>query len=225
MAGSQAPLDGAARPWTAVTAAAAARVNRAVLFRRALKLVHGSLGSLPSQGLTVAAENPVYVEGDYNASTVGFADPHAAAAVIADAVTLLSSDWNDRVSFTQPHDPAARNAVTTWYRFAVIAGKPLSFPRPNGTVDDFGTDGGVHNFLRYLENWNGDTLNYRGAIATLYTSRQAVGTYKCCQAVYSPPTRAYVFDIDFLQPTLLPPRTPMFRDVNTTGFTQVVKPQ
>ncbi len=221
--GSQSPLDANARPWTTVTAAVA-RVNRAVLFRRALKLVHGDLGNLPTLGLTVVAENPVYVEGNYNANAGGFGDPHAAAAVIADAVTLLSSDWNDRVSFTQPHNPSPRNAVTTWYRFAVIAGKPLSFPRPSGTAQDFGTDGGAHNFLRYLENWNGRTLNYRGAIATLYTSRQAVGTYKCCQAVYSPPARAYVFDTDFLQPQLLPPRTPMFRDVNTTGFTQIIKP-
>jgi len=221
--GSQAPLDGTARPWTPI-AAAAARVNRAVLFRRALKLTHGSLGNLPMPGLTVVAENPLYVEGHYNANAFGFGDPHAAAAVIADAVTLLSADWNDRVSFTQPHNPSPRNAVTTWYRTAVIAGKPLSFPRPNGTAQDFGTDGGVHNFLRYLENWGGRTLNYRGAIATLFTSRQALGTYKCCAAVYSPPTRAYVFDSDFLQPSLLPPRTPMFRDVNTTGFTQVIQP-
>ena len=221
--GSLAPLDGAARPWTAVNANIA-RVNRAVLFRRALKLVHGDLGNLPTPGLTVVAENPVYIEGHYNANALGFGDPHAAAAVIGDAVTLLSADWNDRVSFTQPHNPNPRNAVTTWYRLAVIAGKPLSFPRPNGTAQDFGTDGGVHNFLRYLENWNGRTLNYRGAIATLFTSRQAVGTYKCCAAVYNPPARAYVFDTDFLQPSLLPPRTPMFRDVNTTGFTQVIRP-
>ena len=221
--GSLAPLDGAARPWTAVNANIA-RVNRAVLFRRALKLVHGDLGNLPTPGLTVVAENPVYIEGHYNANALGFGDPHAAAAVIGDAVTLLSADWNDRVSFTQPHNPSPRNAVTTWYRLAVIAGKPLSFPRPNGTAQDFGTDGGVHNFLRYLENWNGRTLNYRGAIATLFTSRQAVGTYKCCAAVYNPPARAYVFDTDFLQPSLLPPRTPMFRDVNTTGFTQVIRP-
>ena len=31
-------------------------------------------------------------------------------------------------------------------------------------------------------------------------------------------------DVDFLTPALLPPRTPMFRDVNTTGFTQITQP-
>jgi hypothetical protein len=42
--------------------------------------------------------------------------------------------------------------------------------------------------------------------------------------VYSPPTRGYNFDVEFLQPNLLPPRTPLFRDVNTTGFTQLLLP-
>ena len=49
-------------------------VNRPVLFRRALKLVNGGIVSgvnnLPTAGLTVAAENPVYVQGNYNATTV-----------------------------------------------------------------------------------------------------------------------------------------------------------
>ena len=71
--------------------------------------------------------------------------------------------------------------------------------------------GGTHNFLRYLERWSGRTLTYRGSMITFYFNRQAVGTYKCCRNVYSPPTRAYVFDTDFLDPNLLPPLTPMFR--------------
>lgn len=43
--------------------------------------------------------------------------------------------------------------MTTWYRFAVIAGKGKSFPYIGGLYQGYGTDGGVHNFLRYLENW------------------------------------------------------------------------
>jgi hypothetical protein len=42
--------------------------------------------------------------------------------------------------------------------------------------------------------------------------------------VYSPPTRGYNFDSDFLTPALLPPRTPMFRAINTIGFTEYVLP-
>jgi hypothetical protein len=128
------------------------------------------------------------------------------------------------VSFTSPHNQSPRNASTTGYRLAVIAGKGLSFPHLSGTYQDYGTDGGAHNFLRYLENWGGEQLNFRGSIVSLYTSRQAVGVYKCCQDVYSPPTRGYAFDTEFLTPSLLPPRTPMFRDVNITGFSQIIRP-
>ena len=89
-----------------------------------------------SQGLTIAAENPAYIEGNFNACTnninqatgistanlanayqpacvggVGFGNTpgsavaggdHVSAAVIADAVTLLSNAWNDIVSFDNP---------------------------------------------------------------------------------------------------------------------------
>ncbi len=228
-----APLDATARPWTQV-AANVARVNRPVFFRRALKLVNGasfSLGTVDgiALGLAVASENPVYIQGNYNAPGT-FSGDHVACSVIADAVTFLSNNWNDVASFTSPFSlstttpPMRRAAATTWYRTAVIAGKTKPFPQPSGTPQDYGTDGGVHNFLRYLENWGGQTLNYRGSIVSLFFNRQAVGTYKCCTTVYSPPTRGYNFDVEFLQPALLPPRTPMFRDVNITGFSRLIMP-
>ena len=222
-----APLDAAARPQTAVPATIA-RVNKAILFRRALKLVNGASFDLGSDsdgvpyGLSVASENPVYVQGNYNAPG-SFNGAHRACSIIADAVTFLSNNWNDRNSFTSPHQPSGRNAVTTWYRTALIAGKTKPFDRIT-SVEDFGTDGGVHNFIRFLENWGGQTLNYRGSIVSLFFNRQAVGTYKCCTNVYSPPSRGYNFDVEFLQPRLLPPRTPVFRDINITSFSQVKMP-
>jgi hypothetical protein len=230
VANSDGAFTNAARPWTSLAATATvasaqqARLNRAVLFRRALKLTNGSLGNLVMPGLTIASENPVYVEGHYNASgAAGFGNGNAAAAVMADAVTLLSANWNDAVSLQNPHNPVARPAVTTWYRMAVLAGKGRSFPRPGGTPQDFGTDGGAHNFLRYIEDWGNDELRFRGALASFFFNRQAVGTYKCCVNVYAPPARIYDFDQNFRQPSLLPPNTPMFRDVNTTAFREVVR--
>jgi hypothetical protein len=150
-----------------------------------------------------------------------------ATAVLADAVTLLSNNWNDRNSFANPHrldSSSERNATDTWYRLAVISGKGPSFPQPSGTPQDYGTDGGAHNFLRYIEDWDNRKLNYRGSIASMFFSRQATGTYKCCTTVYTPPGRGYNFDTEFLTPALLPPHTPMFRDVNITGFAQIIKP-
>ncbi len=211
-----------------------ARMNPPLFFRRALKVVNGSnlkqyLNAVPCPGntvcgLSIASENLVYVQGDYNANSagLGFADPHVGTSVIADAVTLLSNKFNDLNSFSFPYNLGQRNATNTWYRVAILAGKGPGFPWVPGTSTDFGSDGGMHNFLRYIENWGGQTLNYRGSIVSMFYNRQAVGTYKCCKTVYSPPTRAYNFDTDFLDPSLLPPRTPMFRDINTTGFAQIL---
>jgi hypothetical protein len=221
--GAAAPLDASAAPDDSV-GAGVAQVNRAIFFRRALKLVNGSdIAGFGVTGLTVVSENPVYVKGDWNALG-SFSGTHAATSVIADAVTLLSNNWTDAVSYTDPYSPGNRNRGSqSWYRLAIISGKGMAFPRPSGTPTDFGTDGGAHNFLRYLEDGD-QAVNYRGSIATFFYNRQGVGTYKCCATVYAAPTRNYGFDTDFLTPSKLPPNTPMFRDLNAVGFAQEMRP-
>jgi hypothetical protein len=224
-------------PMTYATLNGAPRENPPMFFRRAVKLVNGNnltgLGNCPGGivcGLTIVAENPVYIQGDYNANSSGggFNDPHVAASVAGDSVTLLSKNWNDVNSFSYNLyvSTAPRAAATTYYRTAIVAGKGPSFTKPSDSTiyQDYGTDGGMHNFLRYIEGWSGSAVNYRGSIISMYYNRQATGTYKCCHDVYSAPTRGYFFDTEFLQPNLLPPRTPLFRDVNTTGFTQLLLP-
>ena len=231
-AGAASPLNSTARPLTtAGMTSQIVRSNRAILFRRALKLTNGGGTNLRSSGitgLTIVSENPVYVQGDYNVGDPANFDTevHIACAVLADAATMLSNDWNDIRSFTSPNAPNNRVGSSTSYRMAIVAGKTNAFPLPawaTSAEKDFGTDGGAHNFLRYIEKWNG-TLSYRGSIVSFYRSRQAVGTYKCCTNVYGPPTRGYNFDSDFLIPTKLPPGTPMFRDINTLTFRQLLRP-
>ena len=63
----------------------------------ALRLPHNG-----TQGLSVVAENPFYVQGNYNApdaAGTGFGTTpgtdHVSAAVIADSVTMLSNNFND----------------------------------------------------------------------------------------------------------------------------------
>jgi hypothetical protein len=210
-----------------------ARANRQLLFRRALKIVHGGLvggvNSLPAPGLTIASENPVYLQGDYNATAASVvAEPNVASAIIADSVTLLSNAWSDTDSFMSPTAAAgARDASTTGYRSAFVTGKTLPFPKPGFASASFGSDGGAHNFLRQLENWNIANVvqRYRGSLVSFYTSRQGVGTFKCCLGdTYVRGTREWAFDTDFLTPSLLPPATPMFRDINTLTFRQLLRP-
>jgi len=231
-------------PMQVANPANAPRENPPLFYRRAVKIVNANnltaIGTCPGGnncGLAIATENPVYIQGDYNSNSGGngFSDPYVASSISADAVTLLSNNWNDVNSFATPYCGDAsqctsyRTANTAYYHVAVLAGVSGTFPLPGGTTaatvpQDFGTNGGVHNFLRYIEDWGNATLNYRGSIVQLYYSRQADSTFKCCKTVYSPPGRGYNFDTDFLDPTKLPPRTPMFRDVNTTGWTRLMLP-
>ena len=232
--------------------------------RHVLKLVDGSLLNVPTSptpttvngvtyygGFTVASENPVYIQGNYNSSSADTfftgatstgpgpdVAHHSAASVIADAVTILSNNWNDEVSMvgisgnsdvTYASNPYAGNRIgsNTYYRVAIAGGKNMAFPFPsweNGLDYGFGTDGGIHNFLRFLEDWNspGATLNYGGSLVSLYYATYGTGIYKCCTySVYSPPTRNYIFDNDFTVPAGLPPGTPMFRDVESLSYRQM----
>lgn len=201
------------------------------------------------KGFTVASEEPVYVYGDYN---TGSADPfwpsenttttpHSAAAIIADSVTLLSNPpannttpvakigWSDIRSFQLP-DCATTSSVctlsrpgnTSYYRMAIAAGKSIPFPQPAWGGQDMGTDGGMHNFLRYLEDRgaNGSTVNYAGSMISMYYSQYNTGIFKCCSAVYGAPTRNYFFDTQFLDPNNLPPGTPSFQDVVSLSYHQ-----
>jgi Tfp pilus assembly protein PilX len=244
-----------------------AQDNSVVIFRRALRLVNGALGNMPplsaanpstgsscsggtAGGFTVVSENPIYVQGDYNASTTNaFNDAfplcHVPASVMGDAVTLLSNAWqpgaqsgftsgdaNDFANPDNPNCPSQRCATNTYYRMAVMAGKTIPFPAYSGTsallswgAADTGTDGGVHNFLRYLEDWGSATLNYDGSLASFYFSRQANGIYKCCNNVYGAPTaRNYTFDTDFQNINKLPPGVPRFTDVNALSYYQSILP-
>jgi hypothetical protein len=229
-------------PYANVNCSLRGRQNIVTGARHVLKLVDGGLGNLPLRpdngqgGFTVASENPVYIQGNYNSDVT---DPfwnnpppavqadivHAAAAVIADSVTVLSNGWSDTNSMLNPLNLGNRNATTTYYRLAIAGGKNINFPQPVGTGNDFGTDGGVHNFLRYIEGWGGaGGLYYRGSLVSLYYSQYATGVFKCCTLVYGPPPRYYYFDNAFLDPTKLPPGTPMLQDVVNLTYFQDFKP-
>jgi len=209
-----------------------ARKNQVTGARHAVRLVDGTFGNLPTRpggtgGFTLAAENPVYVLGNYNANAFPFpAASPSAAAVIADAVTFLSNSWSDYNSFNYPFTVSNRPASTTYYRLAIAAGKNINFKQPTSfaAASDYGTDGGVHNFLRYLENWSGVNLYYQGSLVSLYYSQYATGVFKCCTTVYGAPYRNYSFDTLFLNPNNLPPATPEFQDVNNTTYRQDFTP-
>lgn len=214
---------------------------------------NGSL-SANGNGFTVASEEPVYVWGNYNTGSADpfwpsentLTTPHSAAAIIADAVTLLSNPpagnntqgggaaattvgYTDYLTFEYPATVSSRPGDDSYYRMAIIAGKSIPFPNPSWSTEaDFGTDGGMHNFLRYLENRgaNSAVVNYAGSMISMYYSQYATGNFKCCTSVYDAPAkRNYFFDTLFENPQNLPPGTPSFQDVVSLGFHQNFTPQ
>jgi Tfp pilus assembly protein PilX len=211
--------------------------------RHVLKLVDGGMNAgtsyLPVRwdnglgGFTVASENPVYVQGNYNTGpsdpfwpgTGSSTTPHSAAGIIADAVTVLSNNWNDLNSLNNPTAMGNRVAAQTYYRMAVSGGKNIPFPQPAWGAQDFGTDGGLHNFLRLLESWGGATLNYDGSLVSMYYAEYGTGTFKCCTVVYGAPPRNFYFDTLFLNPANLPPGTPDFQDVVNLSYHENYTPQ
>jgi len=232
-------------------------VNLVTGARHVLRLVDGGMSAanvsyLPQPGFTVASEEPVYVYGNYNTTATDplWANPsnpntpHSAAAIISDAVTLLSNQWLDSDSLSFPAvvncnggaGPIERcggwNGAANkpaYYRMAIAAGKTIPFPNPAfalANAQDFGTDGGMHNFLRYLEDMSKISINYTGSMVSLYYSQYATGIFKCCGTVYNPPNpRNYNFDTLFLNPANLPPGTPQFQDIVNLSYHQNFTPQ
>jgi hypothetical protein len=214
-------------------------------YRRGVRLIRGERlpgnydpnDSLNTRGFTVASENGVYVLGNYNATGIGsVGNPtpasdynpqntaaHVPASVVGDAVTILSNAWNDAKSFRYPFTSGDRVATETHVRFALLSGDSRS--SIEGTPNQGGGDprmcGGVHNFKRFLERWNGVRLNYVGSIINLFNAHNNNGSYKNSSKVYEPPNRNWTFDTSFLDPTRLPPGTPFFQNIQLTGFQRV----
>lgn len=190
-----------------------------------------------TKGIAFATENGIYVRGNFNAtgiSSVGTptasnlylpqgTSSHIPASITADAITVLSNNWTDGASFVYPFALGSRPASETTQRFAMLSGDTIT--TLNGTPNQGGGDpkmnGGVHNFLRFLEDWGSDRLNYAGSLINLYNSHNNNAPFKCCNNVYSPPDRNWVFDASFLDVNRLPPGTPYFQNIQMTGFQRI----
>ena len=178
-----------------------------------VRLVNGE--TLPTRGLTVATPDPLYVQGDYNApsSSRGTSDTSGTkpAALIGDSINVLSRSWNDSDSGSGIGN---RKAGDTTVNAAFLAG---IVPTGNGSYS-----GGVENFPRFLEDWNGIEFTYNGSMIVMFPSKTAQAPWGGSD-VYVPPTRRWNFDTAFLDPNRLPPGTPCAHTV-TRGNYQILVP-
>jgi hypothetical protein len=169
---------------------------------------------LPSNngmGFTVATQNPLYTLGDYNITTSSGTSKgtnnlyEVPAALLSDALTVLSSQWSDSTSWN--HNSAGNdNAVDTTINAAIVTGTTVS---TDTTAAGF--SGGVHNLPRLLENWTGDTLYLNTSILRLFDSKIAIGQFITpgSGSYYTPPTRKFYFDTHFLDPAKNPQGIPV----------------
>jgi hypothetical protein len=188
-----------------------------------VRLINGArLPNNGGRGFSVATRNPLYVKGDYNVTADGihfayFPDSTTnigscvPAALMCDAITILSANFNDKTSGS-----TTVGAVDQTLNAAIITG---NVPSTGTTTTTF--SGGVHNLMRLLEDWNGDSLTLNTSIVVLYASQMATNQFRNpigwtspgpppVNPYYKPPMRQWSFDPNFYDPAKLPPGTPAY---------------
>jgi hypothetical protein len=192
----------------------------------AVRLTNGTQLPIPTgagaKGFTVATDRPIYVQGDYNtkywngsswALHNGSDVTTPPAAVMADAVTVLSNNWGPNNSDAKGNNAVTdRNATSTTAYAGMISGIVPTVP---GGGSNF-YSGGLENYFRLLENWSGDTLTYRGSMVMLYDSEVATGRWQPTGNYYNAPTRDWAFDTLFKENP--PPGTPTLHITQRVGW-------
>jgi hypothetical protein len=186
--------------------------------KRAFRLINAA--SVPTTtGLTIVSENPVYIQGNFNtggnpASNSGtYTSPTVngyvqvvnqtntthkpPAAVVADAITVLSTGWSDTTSALGIGVRGATANITI--NAALVSGNV-----PSG-ISAGNYSGGGENFIRLLEDWSSRTFCYYGSMTQLFRSNQAIGLWNGDNTVFiSPGTNKWYYD-DALFSSCSPP--------------------
>ena len=179
----------------------------------AVRMSNGA--QLPPNGLTVVTPQPMYVQGNYNTQTnttggASTATTNTAytypAALMADAVTVLSQQWKD--TYTSSTSLSGRTVTSAdTVNAALLVGIDPSITA-NGTKY---FSGGLENYLRLLENWNSEPLWYNGSEVAMFNSAYATNYWQSPGVYYQIPTRDWGFDANFMNPNKLPPLAPQVR--------------
>lgn len=151
-----------------------------------------------ARGMTFATNSALYVQGSFNApgganwdaSTFGTEQgAEAPAALVADAITLLSDNWDNVNSAKGIGSRTASNRSD--FSAALIMGNVPS-------QRDRGYSGGLENFPRFLEQWgNSRTAAYRGSLIRLFRSESHDAPWPGTGNTYSAPNREWSFHTGF----------------------------
>lgn len=183
-------------------------------------------------GITVASDQQMYVEGNYNVGPyaptstgpTGIPWTHPGAAVIGDTMNVLSQNWENPINgYANDQKSATDLAGSTHAR---VPSQTTIYTAFAAGVDDPATAtnnyaGGLHNYPRTHEDWEypsspNNRLNYRGSFVSLTTPVHANGQWYAngtSYNMYTVPIRDWDFDPEFNDVAMLPPMTPTFISV------------
>lgn len=175
-----------------------------------VRLVNGT--ALPRNGgagFSVATPNPLYVMGNYNVTnSAHLATTNTAstvpAALMSDALTILSSSWKDADS-SKDHSSRSASSSTT-INACILTGM---VPSTGTSQSTFG--GGIHNLPRLLEDWGSSSLWLNTSLLYLFTSKTATNKFiypGLSGDYYVPPTRRISYDLNFNRLDRQPPGIP-----------------
>ncbi len=167
-------------------------------------LVNGD--DLNGKPMTVACENPVYIQGDFNTND------KQPAAVMTDAMYFLSNNWQYS-NATQSKGLSYRTTSATEVNVSFVTGDVA----PDISAKNH--QGGLENLPRFLEDWKGRELKIRGSMIQMWRSQHATGDYSYGK-YYTAPSRNWGFDTDLTDPSKLPPGTPSIRVFQRIGWKQ-----
>jgi hypothetical protein len=118
------------------------------------------------------------------------------AAVIGDAVNLLSNAWDGSKA-----PGSLPSASATTYNVAMITGSYSS--------EENRYNGGLENLPRFHERWSGVDCNISGSFVNIFDSAYATGDWQYGGDRYTAPIRNWQYDPAFNSIANLPPFTPM----------------
>lgn len=174
--------------------------------------------------MTLATKNPLYVQGNFNQpdpAKLNTSDTSNTlpASLVSDALTVLSSAWDDSKSHLNFR---GRQATPTTINAAIMTGNVKT---TTGATPMSGYSGGVGNLTRLLEDWRHtgrQELTLNGSIVAMFESQIANQQFRWPGYYYYAPKREFNLDQNFSTSGGLPPGTPQVISVVRKKWTQIV---
>ena len=168
-------------------------------------------GTIFNRDYTFASENGVYIKGDFNVgsdtrsqipssyngnstgteATVKAGYQMKSVAIVGDAITALSSNWDDSMS---DWAVGLRSAKHTTINAAIVSGFIPSDYQGNGLPS-----GGARCFIRLLEDWSFKDLTFTGSIVQAFVSESQVTPWGGAGVYFTPRNRWFNNDAVFSQ--------------------------